>query len=309
MRYLFGSAVVLLALAQTPAVGKGIQLNSREYKMMLQQEHFAGGTPAQGVTGLVDQLVPAVRGSFGDDAADELGRKGFELKERRLVRFWDTRACTLGGDGFALRERVDLDQHGRPADEHELTLKFRSPDLFLAAAMGLDDHAGKSKFEEDVGALAVRDASKQMVVAVPASSRAQFSRSFKRAVAADGAPRTLDEVDRLYPGFAADLRLVAGPIDMAAALEAGADFRELVYESSKLSVGGDAKAEFALTIWYRDADAAPALAEISFAYATDDGAVTGETAHRARELLLAMQAMTWADPAAPTKTAQADCVD
>jgi hypothetical protein len=312
MQYLFGSAVIILAaLAQTPALGKGIVIDSREYKMMLDKDHFAGSAPEQAIDGFVrDQLVPAVRQSFGDDAAVELRKKGLDPKERRLVRFWDTQACGLSGHGFALRERVDLDAHDRPGDEHELTLKFRSPDLFMAAAMGLADHAGDddSKFEEDMGALAIRNA-EVTTVAFPASSRSQFSRSFGRTVAADALPRDLGDVERLYPGFADDLLLVAGTVDMAATLASGPSYRELVYESSKLAVAGGTKAEVALTIWYRAADAAPALAEISFKYHTDEGVVTGETARRARDLLLALEALPWADPAAPTKTAQADCVD
>ncbi len=83
----------------------------------------------------------------------------------------------------------------------------------------------------------------------------------------------------------------------------------LVYESSKLAVADGTKAEFALTIWYQAGDPAPALAEISFKYRTEEGGVTGETARRARDLLLALQALPWADPGAPTKTAQVDCVD
>jgi hypothetical protein len=317
MQYILGAAAVVLAvLAETTADGKGIELDSREYKMMLHEEHFGGSTARQAVDGFVlNQLVPAVRGSFGGEAANELRRKGLDLKERRLVRFWDTDTCGLGGHGFALRERADLDALERPAKERELTLKFRSPDLFLAADMRLEDHEGDdgrdSKFEEDVGALAVRNWAGKTIVAVPPSSKSQFSRSFTRAIGANAVPRALDEVEQLYPGFANELRQVAGPVDMTATLEPGLDYRELVYASSKLQLAADTKAEFALTIWYRSADEqnAPALAEISFSYATDDGAVGTEAARRARDLLLAMQGMPWADPAAPTKTALVACVD
>ena len=46
-----------------------------------------------------------------------------------------------------------------------------------------------------------------------------------------------------------------------------------------------------LTIWYEGADNrdVPTLAEISFSYDTDDGAVPAEVAFRARDLLLEMQ--------------------
>jgi hypothetical protein len=89
------------------------------------------------------------------------------------------------------------------------------------------------------------------------------------------------------------------------------EYRELVYESSKLDVAAGTKAKFALTIWYEGADNrdVPTLAEISFSYDTDDGAVPAEVAFRARDLLLEMQDLKWADPAAPTKTALVGCPD
>jgi hypothetical protein len=318
MRYvIFGPAIVALsALMQTTAAGKGIDLDSREYKIMLEEEHFGGGAPEHSVDRFVrDQLEPAVRRNFGGGAADELASKSLDLDERRLVRFWDTETCALINHGFALRDRVDLGAADRPATKGEITLKFRSPDLFLAADMRLDafaeaDHP-ESKLEEDIGALAVRIAAEEAIVAVPRSSRSQFSRSTKQKIDSDAMPRTLNEVEELYPKLEENLRLVGGEIDMSAALTPGPEYRELVYESSKLDLAGDTKAKFALTIWYQGAANrdAPALAEVSFSYDTDDGAVPAEAARRAHDLLLAMQDLEWADPAVPTKTALVGCVD
>jgi hypothetical protein len=306
--------VALAALMPTAALAKGIELDSREYKLMLESVHFAGGAPGQAVDRFVrDQLEPAVRQSFGAEAADELKEKRLDLDERRRVRFWDTADCALIRSGFALRERVDLNEDGRPASEAELTLKFRSSDLFLAASMRLEARAGtkdvESKFEEDLGALAVRSASGDAIVAMPRSSRSQFSRSTSQAVERDAAPRTLEEVADLYPKFDDDLHLVAGESDMSAALAPSPAYHELVYESSMLDLAKETKASFALTIWYEGADDPEerALAEISFSYDTDDGAVSGEAARRGRELLLALQDLDWADPGSPTKTALAGC--
>ena len=76
-----------------------------------------------------------------------------------------------------------------------------------------------------------------------------------------------------------------------------------------IDLAKDTKTSFALTIWYEGADNRdrPALAEISFAYDTDDGAVSAEVARRGRDLLLAMQDLDSADPGSPTKTALAGC--
>ena len=87
------------------------------------------------------------------------------------------------------------------------------------------------------------------------------------------------------------------------------EYRELVYKSSKLDIAKDLKARFALTLWYKGAENQdhPALAEISFKYDAKNGEVRNEVARRALALLLAMQDLPWADPAAPTKTALVAC--
>jgi hypothetical protein len=318
MLYISAPAIVALAalVPTTAAVAKGVDLDSREYKLILEEEHFGGNTPELGVDRFVrDQLEPAVRRSFGGEASDELAREGLHLEERRIVRFWDTDTCALIKHGFALRDRVDLDEDDLPATTREITLKFRSPDLFLAADMRLEAHAEaedpESKLEEDIGALAVRVAAEEAIVAVPRSSRSQFSRSTKQKVDPDAVPRVLNEVEELYPKFADDLQLVAGEIDMSVALTPSPEYRELVYESSKLDLARGTKAKFALTIWYEGADNrdAPAIAEVSFSYDTDDRAVPAEAARWALDLLLPMQDLEWADPAAPTKTALVGCVD
>jgi hypothetical protein len=131
--------VVTLLMMQASSTGaKGIELDSREYKLMLEPAHFAGGAAQEAVDEFLrDQMVRAIRESFGGDAADELSREGVDLEKHRSVRFLDTQGCVLNGNGFALRERVDLDDNDRPASKPEITLKFRSSDLFLAADMRL----------------------------------------------------------------------------------------------------------------------------------------------------------------------------
>jgi hypothetical protein len=316
MRLIRGVAIGVLAALIQPAAAAagGIELDSREYKLMLEPGRFAGGAPKSAVDRFLrEQLEPAVRQSFGGEAADELKERGLDFDERRRVRFWDTATCALIESGFALRERVDLDEDGRPASEPELTLKFRSSDLFLAASMRLEARAGakdvESKLEEDVGALAIRTASGDAIVSMPRSSRSQFSRSTTQTVDRDALPRALKDVDELYPKFDDDLRLAAGAIDVSAALAPSPEYRELVYESSMIDLAKDTKARFALTIWYEGAGNRdrPALAEISFSYDTDAGAVSAEAARRARELLLMIQNLDWADPGSPTKTVLAGC--
>jgi hypothetical protein len=315
------SSLLLSALVATATLGwsvasaaEGIALDSREYKLMLEPQRFAGSAPAQAVGRFVrEQLEPAARRTLDGKAADELREKSLDLDERRRVRFWDTASCTLSGSGFALRERLDLTRDGRPAAEPEITLKFRSADLFLAANLRLKARVGangvESKLEEDVGALAVRTAAGGAVVALPRSSRSQFARSTTQRLERDDILRSLKDADRLFPTLDDDLRLMGAGSDMAAALTPSPEYRELVYESSMIDLAPDTKIRFALTIWYQEATnfSRPALAELSFSYATTDGAVSSEAARRGRELFLGLQDLQWADPGSPTKTALVAC--
>ena len=137
--YIFFAAAITLL----PASGfaGGIELDSREYKLMLRPTEFFAADPQQAVKRFItEQLVPAVRDQWNADAANELAKlakKGLEVGERRIVRFWDSGDCLLFRHGFAWRQRVDIDEHGARADDVELTLKFRSPDAFLAASTPL----------------------------------------------------------------------------------------------------------------------------------------------------------------------------
>jgi len=217
-----------------------------------------------------------------------------------------------GGIELDSREYKLTDEHNTRTNEIELTLKFRSPDIFLAAGMPLKAKNGArnvdSKIEEDLGPLSVRGGS-EGAVAKPRSARSQFSRSTKQTVSPDKVPTSLAGIAALYPSFEDELRATVGGFETSALLEPSPEYRELVYESSKLIVAKDVKTKFALTLWYKDVENQdrPALAEVSFKYDVRNGGVPDEVARRALALLLAMQDLPWADPSAPTKTTLVSC--
>ena len=68
MRCFFAPAIVVVAtliLQTTATAAKGIELDSREYKLMLESKRFAGGAPQQAVRRFVrDQLEPAGGGAL-----------------------------------------------------------------------------------------------------------------------------------------------------------------------------------------------------------------------------------------------------
>jgi hypothetical protein len=218
---------------------------------MLEHEHFSGGVPEDAVSRFVrDQLKPALRRSFGTKRPTSW-QESTSCSRRSQVSFWDAPTCVLSENGFVLTERVDLDDNGRPAFKPESTLKFRSPDPFLTADMLLkaDDQDDNEKFEEDISPLAVRNASGAGLVAIPRSSRSQFSKSITKNLHRDAEPRTLKHVEKLYLTLDKDLRLLAGEIDTSEALAESREYGEKVYQSSKLDFARGTQVEFALTLW------------------------------------------------------------
>ncbi len=92
--------VISFLLLPVLALAGGIELDSREYKLMLNPEKFTG-QPQQAVERFIkEQLGPAVREQWNSDAAAELAKKGLELGERRIIQFWDSGDCLLCGTGL-----------------------------------------------------------------------------------------------------------------------------------------------------------------------------------------------------------------
>jgi hypothetical protein len=224
------------------------------------------------------------------------------------VRFKDTAACLLSRNGFAWRERFKLGASGARSAVAAGTLKFRSPDAFLAAS-GRKGDDPECKFEEDLTPVAIRTGTDKGVVADPRSVRSQFSRSCTRDVTATGLPDNLAAAAALNPSFDPGLRAAFDAADMAQPFVQGEEFLEKVYERDELKLHDKTEAEISLTVWYPAAGdrGTPFLAEISYKYPTEKHAVAAETARRALTLLLTLQDSAWADPTAPTKTSYAKC--
>src|SRR2546430_5127835 len=86
---------------------------------------------------------------------DKPRHKGsFDDSKQRQVTFRDAPACVLNSHGYTLRDRVKVKKGTPDPDSGEVTLKFRTPDLIVAAEAL--PGKGKAKFEEDIIPLIVR---------------------------------------------------------------------------------------------------------------------------------------------------------
>jgi hypothetical protein len=303
-------ATLVSAGLLAPPVALSFELDSREYKLMLDPQRFSGTPSTDAANRFWDDMLKAIIECRLDarDDGEPWHKKKFKLDEERTVRFWDTDDCELDRRGYVLRERVDIRGGQEDSSKREVTLKLRTPDLFLAAGTPLpaaDDQA-EVKLEENIAVLLVRAEDspgvKRTVVARPPSMRSLFSRSVSQPLAAEASLASPEVVTDLYPGLS-DLDILDG---RASNLVRGEPVREYVFEGAKVDLGRDVDAGFALALWYpgdRTGGWAPAIAEISFKYDTDEGDVAPAVAQRAMALFLAMQAeLAWASPERATKT-------
>lgn len=294
-------AVAVLVGSPSVALADGPSLESREYKLMLNPAKFTG-PPQAIVKQLWNELTVVIEKHLGSGRH----RDSLALRQERTVMFRDTKTCLLNSNGLSLRERVRL-KDGR----RQLTLKFRTPDIFLAAQSSIGADDDEIKFEEDIAPLVQRTISasgKESATFVrPPSMRSLFSRSATRRIKAEPALVSLADVVALYPGL--DAALERGGVAGAAlqtSLLSGERFRELVFSGAFVDFG-KVEAEFDLTLWHVGDAAQPVIAEFSYKYEVKDGEVADEVSWRALVLFRAMQETLggWTSPESETKTSLA----
>jgi hypothetical protein len=117
----------------------------REYKILLQPDRFGGKRDFM---------------EFWEDASKTLKKLHIKVEidpnafdsQVREVLFYDTPEFDLYNNHFILRKRTFYDQ-GWPRQDHELTFKFRAPDLRAAAAVDVRPQLGghdQIKFKEEL---------------------------------------------------------------------------------------------------------------------------------------------------------------
>ena len=260
-------------------------VGSREYKVMLLPERFAGD----------EKEARSAVDAFWKDVSDVLAGLDIptegsfdEVKAHRRIRFFDTAERALDGNKYVVRERIDVG-----SDERQLTLKYRHADRYLAQDRDMDPKKkgddDKTKFEEDV---------KPPFISV-------FSYSTTVLIDADQSFASIDEVVDLFPGHGDKL-----PDDAKGDLAVVSDFcaRELVLVGANVLLGKrDIAAECAMVIWHDDDndETPPVCVEFSFKYEDDDEDYKGTVTEDAHAVLGALHKKMpeWVHPEPVTKTA------
>jgi hypothetical protein len=117
----------------------------REYKILLQPDHFSSKRGFLDFWQDVEKTLKKLKLKVELDQAES-------HSQVREVLFYDTPGFDLYNNHFILRKRTFYDE-GWPRPEHELTLKYRNPDLRAAAAVDVRPKLGgqnEVKFKEEL---------------------------------------------------------------------------------------------------------------------------------------------------------------
>jgi hypothetical protein len=258
---------------------------SREYKVMLLPERFAGDEGQARLA--IDRFWSEVGRVL---APLDIPTEGSfeEVKAHRRIRYFDTVESGFNGQRYIFRERIDVD-----TGEREVTLKYRHPDRYVAQDRDMDakvERDVETKFEEDV---------KPPFVSV-------FSFSTTVGVDPDKQIARVEQVLDLFPGLARELRAMDDEAELSVVHEFCA--RELVLVGANLLLGKrDIDAECAMVIWHDDDDVStsPVCVEFSFKYGDDQEDYRGTVTRDAHDVLRALHTglPEWAHPDPKTKTA------
>lgn len=248
---------------------------SREYKIMMDHRLFADRKPA------IDSFLAELK-SLAEQVGTGYGSAELKTRKREIV-FMDTQDSTILLNGLVLRRRTDME-----SGQVEYTLKYRSPDRYLAAAARIepaDSKKGRIKLEEDIGS----------------PFRIQFSHSGTVA-GPKSVPSTLKDAAEIFPGLA-ELQRDGEPCPASTRLYAvnAMTMFERVVKGPTLEFGST-KAEVALILWSNGESGRPQVAEFSFRYEDLDENYQEASVRKAKQLFEALQRLDWFMPEGKTKT-------
>lgn len=272
------------------------KLDAREYKLLLNSSKFVDPPSKKVANAFWYELISPIITNQLDEHEDGQSRalQEFDPPRERNIRFWDTPDCLLTTSDFALRSRIDATNGKANSTEKEITLKLRMEHYFVVASTslpGADDQAARTRFEEDIAPLEVKPPAPDALVVFPTkhSIRSRFSLSTTLVREWAKPERTTERLRCLFPTLEENLK---HPYAFAReqALVGGPAIHEFVYRGARVKLSEHVIGDFTLTLWYFDTlEVPPAVAEISFKYATIDGEMPGKAARRALDLFIGLQ--------------------
>ncbi|PHR81276.1 MAG: hypothetical protein COA59_15990 [Colwellia sp.] len=276
---MISASILCLSISVSAA---DVDVGSREYKILLNTSSFTGNSSVRAYK--VNNYWTVLKNVIENSSIERNTSGSLSLEKDRTVIFYDVEgSCDLFNADYIFRERIDN-------RNREVTLKYRSPDRFIATKKDMDGtKAGwKSKFEEDLAAPFI----------------SKYSFSTKQDIGNGKNLNKMDDAVGLYPGLEDENFDETLDIDKVGNLT----INEYVYKNASVDLGA-LDSEFSLTLWYNESVSTtqPIVAEISFKYEETNEAFTNNVVTRAKNLFAAMQQDTalviWNAQNSLTKTA------
>lgn len=269
-------------------------VESREYKVMLRPDLFAGDETA--LLHKAGEFWKAFTEAIEDIVLDTDGDLD-SITKKRAISFFDTADRCLRKSDYMFRERQDM-EGSTDEPETEVTLKFRHPDRYLAQGRNMDasvEDDGETKLEEDI----------------KSPFQSLFSHSTTQPVSPEDSFKTMSDIAALYPDVEESLECYepdeivtrVGDFTAREVVIAGGD------KDADFEIRSDSKveAECALVVWYdlNGSETEPVIAEFSFRYGDKKERYPAKMVQRAYEAFQCLQEelAEWLDPESMTKTA------
>ncbi|MBD1584302.1 hypothetical protein [Pseudoalteromonas sp. S16_S37] len=254
-------------------------VTSREYKLLLNPMLFSYQTEANQVSSYFSAAKIGIEQAISRSVTGSLS-----LNKIRTVKFFDTvNTCQLQQIGYVFRERIEN-------GNSEVTLKFRSPDRYIADFEDLTSptNGAETKLEADVSATS-NDTFKVVYSHSTKTPNTRIINNFK-------------DINTHFSGFKTNYGFSdSTPLSQISNLT----IHEQVYKGAEIDLGSyDAK--LSVTLWYAGTPSAhsiPLVAEASFKYEDPSADYSKKVVLRAKQAFESMLALTsWNAINGTTKT-------
>ena len=254
-------------------------VTTREYKLLLNPTLFTSATEATKVSDYFSSFTAVIETAIARDVSGSL-----TLDKTRTVKFYDTAGtCVLDDLGYIFRERIENSQS-------EVTLKFRSPDSYIAdfEDLSASSNQAETKLEADIGS----KAGNPFNIVYGHSTTSPNTRTINN----------LEDINVHFPGFDTNYALADST---TLTLVGNLSIYERVYDGGTIDLGS-IDAEVSVTLWYTSVPTGaqkPVVVEVSFKYKDASADYTKAVVNRAKQSFEAIQTLSnWNSTSAVTKT-------
>lgn len=271
------SSLVIISLPMAAIANPDV--TTREYKLLLNPTLFTSATEATKVSDYFSSFTSTVETAIARDVSGSL-----TLDKTRTVKFYDTAgSCLLDDLGYIFRDRIENSQS-------EVTLKFRSPDPYIAdfEDLSASSNQAETKLEADIGS----KSGNPFNIVYGHSTTSPNTRTINN----------FEDINVHFPGFDTNYAIADST---ALSLVGNLSIYERVYDGGTIDLGS-IDADVSVTLWYTSVPTGsqkPVVVEVSFKYEDASADYTKAVVNRAKQAFDAIQTLSsWNSTSSVTKT-------